>query len=89
MLAATTYWGLQGKKILGAFWGRAALGSFLWALLVAFFDEFNQGFVPSRTGSIYDVFIDAAGAGAALMLLLGVSQISERILSGLRSKRKN
>jgi hypothetical protein len=89
MLAATTYWGLQGKKVLGAPWGRAALGSFLWALLVAFLDEFNQGMLPSRIGSIYDVFIDAAGAGTALMLLLGISRITEKNSSGLRGKGKD
>lgn len=89
MLAAATFWGLQGKKVLGVPWGRAALGSFLWALLVAFLDEFNQGLLPSRIGSIYDVFIDAAGAGTALMLLLGMSRISERNSSSLRGKGKD
>ncbi len=37
----------------------------VWALL----DEYHQSFVPSRTGSIYDSFIDIAGATTALLLV--------------------
>jgi VanZ family protein len=90
MLAAATYWGLQGNKLLRVPWGRAAPGSFLWALWVAFLDEFNQSFLPSRTGSIYDVFIDAAGAATALLLLLGAAALSQRITrESLRSQEKD
>lgn len=84
MLAAATYWGMQGKRLLGVPGARtaAALGSFLWALLVAFVDEFNQGLIPGRISSIYDVFIDAAGAGTALLLLLGMEGVYRRICCG-------
>ncbi len=47
-------------------------GWFSWSLLLiviyAFFDEFHQTFVPSRTGSIYDSFIDIIG-GFTLLLV--------------------
>jgi VanZ family protein len=48
-------------------------GWFLYSLLLislyAFADEFHQLFVPSRTGSIYDSFIDITGGSIALVLL--------------------
>ena len=47
-------------------WFLAAL-----ALVVAYalVDEYHQSFVPSRTGSIYDSFIDIAGGLTALLLI--------------------
>jgi VanZ family protein len=68
-LAAAAYWGFRGRRLLGGPWAGAALASFLWVLWVAFTDEFLQGFTPGRVSSIWDVFIDAGGAGAALLLL--------------------
>jgi VanZ family protein len=35
----------------------------------ALLDEFHQTFVPTRTGSIYDSFIDMAGGLTALLLI--------------------
>jgi VanZ family protein len=47
-------------------WFLAALG-----LIVAYalLDEYHQTFVPSRTGSIYDSFIDMAGGLATLLVI--------------------
>ena len=41
------------------------------ALVVAYalLDEYHQSFVPSRTSSIYDSFIDMAGGLTALLLI--------------------
>lgn len=41
------------------------------ALVVAFalLDEYHQSFVPNRTGTIYDSFIDMAGGLTALIFL--------------------
>lgn len=41
------------------------------ALVVAYalLDEYHQTFVPSRTGSIYDSFIDIAGGLTALLII--------------------
>jgi VanZ family protein len=41
------------------------------ALIVAFalLDEFHQRFVPTRTGSIFDSFIDIAGGLTALIIV--------------------
>ena len=38
-------------------------------VLYAATDEFHQRFVPNRTGSVKDVFIDSAGAALAMMLV--------------------
>lgn len=41
------------------------------ALVVAYalLDEYHQSFVPSRTGTIYDSFIDIAGGLTALLIV--------------------
>ncbi len=44
------------------------VGALLLVSLYAFSDEFHQSFVPSRTASIYDSFIDIAGGTAVLIL---------------------
>lgn len=46
-------------------WG-ALVGAFAICVLWAALDETHQRFVPSRTGSVEDVAIDAAGSLAAL-----------------------
>ena len=50
---------------------RWALGAIVIAALVASLDEWHQTFIPSRTGSPYDVALDTAGAtlGAAAFAL--------------------
>ena len=55
------------RPALASRWFIAAL-----ALVVAYalLDEYHQSFVPSRTGSVYDSFIDMAGGLTALLLLL-------------------
>ena len=53
-------------------WSRrgAALALLLCALYAAS-DEFHQRFVPTRTASVWDVMIDVAGAGLALLAIRG------------------
>ena len=38
-------------------------------VVYALLDEYHQSFVPSRTGSIYDSFIDIAGGLTALLII--------------------
>lgn len=52
------------NEVLRRFWYFFA---FLLVVGVASIDETNQSFVNSRTGSIYDVLLDAAG-GAAMIV---------------------
>jgi VanZ family protein len=47
---------------------RAAVIAFVISAISAALDEFHQSFVPSRTGSSWDVLIDCAGALAGLLL---------------------
>src|SRR5438874_13736140 len=43
--------------------------SFIIAIAYALTDEFRQSFVPSRTASIYDSFIDSVGALIGLTII--------------------
>ena len=45
---------------------------------VAALDEFNQSFLPQRTGSTYDVLIDIAGGILGILLAALISQWSTR-----------
>jgi VanZ family protein len=47
---------------------RAGVIALVISAISATLDEFHQSFVPSRTGSPYDVAIDIAGALAGLLL---------------------
>ena len=49
----------SSQTILRKFW---FVWAFLFAALIAAADEYNQSLNPLRTGSAYDVLIDAAGA---------------------------
>jgi VanZ family protein len=46
------------------------IASLVLVIAYALLDEYHQSFVPSRTGSIYDSFIDWTGGLVALLLLL-------------------
>lgn len=46
------------------------LSSLIFVVLYALSDEYHQSFVSSRTGSIYDSFIDISGGLTALLLYL-------------------
>jgi VanZ family protein len=48
--------------------GRACLGSLGLCLLLAMLDEGHQGFLASRSGSIYDVALDLSGSGLGALL---------------------
>ena len=48
---------------------RWAAGAIVLAVLIASADEWQQSFVPSRTGAIADVVLDAGGAFLAQTLL--------------------
>jgi VanZ family protein len=49
--------------------GRWFLISATIIVTFALMDEFHQSFVPTRTGSIYDSFIDIAGGLTALLII--------------------
>lgn len=48
---------------------RWAAGAVALTILVACTDEWHQSFIPSRTGAVRDVFLDAGGALLAQTLL--------------------
>jgi VanZ family protein len=65
LLAARAF-ATSSRALLRRRWFICAL---LLVILYALSDEFHQTFVPSRTGSIYDSFIDMSGGLTALLLL--------------------
>ena len=66
-LGASWYYYL---RTLGRFTpGFTSLGSFLFALLYAFLDEYHQTFIPGRTGLLSDVFIDATAVIAGIAVI--------------------
>lgn len=67
--AHLTEYGILAFWALRAFWDSSIkflqkyrfLASFLLIIIIASIDEYNQSFNSARTGSIYDVLLDAAG----------------------------
>jgi VanZ family protein len=57
----------------GKWSARVAFLAWLFATLYAVTDEWHQGFVPTRQGSIWDVILDSFGAamGVGLIWLIG------------------
>lgn len=55
----------SSQKNLQKFW---FVVSFVLVLLVASIDETNQSYIASRTGSIYDVALDASGGLAMIVI---------------------
>ena len=65
ILAALLYRAFrQGRN---DFW-RAAIFALVVAALCASLDEFHQSFIPTRTGTAWDVMIDACGAVIGLAI---------------------
>lgn len=58
------------------------LASFALVAAVALADEYNQSFLPSRTGTIYDSLLDMFGGGLALAALVAL-----RAVRGRRKRR--
>lgn len=55
----------SAKTFVRQYWFQLGL---LLVVSYAFLDEFHQYFVPSRTGSMYDSFIDIAGGLTVLLI---------------------
>ena len=66
-LALSRPWRSRGQPWNGPQAGLA----WLLCTLYAASDEWHQKFVPTRTASVWDVMIDAAGAGLALLAIRG------------------
>jgi VanZ family protein len=64
-LAARAFRGSPRSPIRNKWFALAAVLIIVYAL----FDEYRQSFVPSRTPSIYDSFVDIAGGLTALLII--------------------
>jgi len=77
-----------GYGIIGLVWLRAwhltlprlkilpgVLLAILGTALIASCDEFHQSFIPSRTGSPWDVLLDCSGAAAMCLAAWGIARL--------------
>lgn len=75
-LRKSIHFGYFGFIALTAFWGSGRskpMWSITWAVLHAAFDENRQASSAGRTGSIWDVLLDLAGAATFVGLALALS----------------
>lgn len=68
LLALLWFWAIAARAGRPV---RATWIALLVCLACALADEAHQAFIPSRTGSLRDVVIDASGAAAALLIARG------------------
>ena len=78
--AILAFWAFRAFKnssytILRRFWFVCA---FILAFLIASIDETNQSYIASRTGSIYDVLLDATG-GLMMIILCYILYFKKNI----------
>ncbi len=67
-----------------------AFAGLLLVIVVALLDEFNQSFLPARTGSFWDVLLDSAGGSTAILiaaLYLRRRSVAEKGRSSVRPNR--
>jgi len=67
--ASIAFWN-SSKEFLRKFWYVAA---FILVIAVASIDEFNQSFNTARTGTFYDVLLDASGGIFMILIMLAVN----------------
>ena len=63
--------------VLAGLWRRALGGAWAplgLAVLTASLDELRQSFTPGRSGTFHDVLLDAAAAGAVLLLITALGR---------------
>lgn len=78
--AVLGYWALRAFARTAAEWLRnhPYISAFAVVIIVASLDEFNQRFISSRTGSIWDVVLDITGGLFAIVVWFIVSRYKKR-----------
>jgi VanZ family protein len=73
-------WALRAFSRTGAEWLRnhSYISAFAVVVIVASLDEFNQRFISSRTGSIWDVVLDIGGGIFAIAVWSVASRYKRR-----------
>ncbi len=74
VLASNAFWNSQ-TRVLRKYW---FIFSFLTVLSVASTDEYNQSFDALRTGTIYDVLLDASGGAVMIAILFIYRRLNQR-----------
>jgi VanZ family protein len=75
--AVLGYWALRAFTRTAAEWLRnhPYISAFVIVITVASLDEFNQRFISSRTGSVWDVLLDISGGIFAIAAWYFVSRL--------------
>jgi VanZ family protein len=78
--AVLGYWAMRAFTRTAAEWLRnhPYILAFAVVIVVASLDEFNQRFISSRTGSIWDVALDISGGVVAIAIWSIVSRYKNR-----------
>ena len=86
-LAHVGLFGLLGFASMGYFrsWWKAGILCYIYAVT----DEIHQYFVPGRTPSVYDTFVDAIGFGVVIVVWVVVEKMmrSMRSMQNMQSMR--
>lgn len=69
--SSRAFWSSTIEKLRKFWW----LAAFILIFITASVDEYNQSFNPSRTGSIYDVFVDLSGGLTMIIFLLLLKKV--------------
>jgi len=79
--AVLGYWALKAFTRTAAEWLRNHfyISAFAVVIIVASLDEFNQRFISSRTGSVWDVLLDISGGLFAIVVWFIVSRYKNRV----------
>jgi len=83
VLAALWWWALRSAGVR-----RPAAWAFIIAVVYGMSDEFHQRYVPGRMADLFDLSLDAIGAAAVLLFLIGREQHS-RSRAALRGSRRS
>jgi len=78
--AVLGYWALRAFTRTAAEWLRnhSYISAFVVVIVVASLDEFNQQFISSRRGSIWDVVLDISGGIFAIAAWYFVSRLKRK-----------
>jgi VanZ family protein len=69
---------LKAASGIRSLWLRSSIFAVGCTILVASADEYHQTFLPSRTGTVFDVGLDTCGAIAAQLLILFLMPLFNR-----------
>lgn len=77
--APQTYISKSGFRTVSSVKKKRYIVAFLLTVCYAALDEFHQLFIPDRSGNLFDVCVDSAGALLVLLFVWGVSSLRHKL----------